>query len=122
MSKHAFVYFFIDKGTFYKKILDNQPFILYSDSGPALSQLDQLLSNGLRAGVIYSRLFEYTQQHTACFTEKSIGPAPPKADPVPDITLVDYGREWWLLKVTFGTVVPQVFEKHHIHIDWSLEI
>jgi hypothetical protein len=29
---------------------------------------------GTRPGVIYSRLFTYTQQHTAGFTESSIGP------------------------------------------------
>ena len=37
-------------------------------TGPALSQLDQLLVIGLRTGVIYSQLFKYTQ-HTAGFTE-----------------------------------------------------
>ena len=34
---------------------------------------------GPRAGVIYSWLFKYIQQHTARFTEDSTGPAPPKA-------------------------------------------
>ena len=41
---------------------------------PDLSQLDQLLPIGPPAGVIYSWLFKYTQQHTAGFTENSIGP------------------------------------------------
>ena len=42
--------------------------------GPALSQLHQLLSIGPRAGNIYSRLFRYTQQHTAGFTETNWAP------------------------------------------------
>ena len=42
--------------------------------GPAFSQLNQLLPIRPRVGVIYSWLFRYTQQHTACFTENSIGP------------------------------------------------
>jgi len=47
-----------------------------------LSQLDQLLPIGPHNADIYSLLFKYTQQHTAGFTENSIGPAPPKADPM----------------------------------------
>ena len=35
------------------------------------------------SGVIYYRLFNYTQQHIAGFTENSIGPATPKACLVP---------------------------------------
>ena len=38
---------------------------------------------GCRAGVIHFRLFKYTQQHTAGFTENSIGPALQKAVPGP---------------------------------------
>jgi hypothetical protein len=34
-------------------------------------QLDQFLSIVPGAGVIYSLLFKYTQQHTACFTENN---------------------------------------------------
>jgi len=40
-------------------------------AGPTLSQLDQLLPVGQRAGLICSRLFKFTQQHTACFTENN---------------------------------------------------
>jgi hypothetical protein len=39
-----------------------------------LRRMDSFLPIGPRTGVIYSRLFKYTQQHTACFTENSIGP------------------------------------------------
>jgi len=39
----------------------------YVQPGPALSQLDQLLTIGPRAGVIFSRLFKCTHQHKACF-------------------------------------------------------
>jgi hypothetical protein len=34
---------------------------------------------GYRAGVIYSRLFKYTQQHTAGCYREPLGPTPPKA-------------------------------------------
>jgi len=51
-------------------------------SGPAFNQLDKLLLIGPRAGVIYSRLFKYTQQHIAGFTEEQLGPEPHKADPI----------------------------------------
>jgi hypothetical protein len=37
-------------------------------AGPALSQWNQLLSNGPRVRVIYFRMFKYTQ-HTAGFRE-----------------------------------------------------
>jgi len=40
-------------------------------SGPALSQLDQLLIIWPLAGVIYSPLFKYTQQHNAGFQENN---------------------------------------------------
>ena len=61
-------------------------------AGPALSQLDQLLPieivpKGFRVRVISPRLFQYTQQDTAGFTENSNAyiivwdPTPPKADP-----------------------------------------
>ena len=43
-------------------------------AGLALIQLDQLFQIGPRAGVIYSWLFKYTQQHTACFTENNWAP------------------------------------------------
>jgi len=44
-------------------------------SAPALSQLDQLLTIGPRTGFIYSRLFKFTQQHSAAFTERiALGP------------------------------------------------
>jgi hypothetical protein len=45
------------------------PYILHT--GSTLSQLDQLLQIGPRAGVIYYRVFKYTQQHTP------IGSIPP---------------------------------------------
>jgi len=35
---------------------------------------DSQVSIGPRDEVFYYRLFKYTQQHTACFTENSIGP------------------------------------------------
>jgi hypothetical protein len=38
-------------------------------SGPALSELDQLLPIGSCAEVVYYLLSKYTQQHTAGFTE-----------------------------------------------------
>ena len=41
-------------------------------TGPA-SKLDPALK-GQSARVVYSRLFKYTQLHTAGFTENSIGP------------------------------------------------
>jgi hypothetical protein len=40
-------------------------------AGLALGYFDQLLTFGPRARVIYSRLFKYTQQHTADFTENN---------------------------------------------------
>jgi len=45
-------------------------------SGPTLNPWDQLHQIGPRsvvisAGVIYSLLFKYTQQHIACFTENN---------------------------------------------------
>ena len=43
-------------------------------AGLALIQLDQLFQIGPRVGVIYSWLFKYTQQHTACFTENNWAP------------------------------------------------
>jgi hypothetical protein len=52
-------------------------FLQWRGTGPALSQFDQRLSigppfKGSRAAVIYSRLYT---QHTAGFTENSIGPS-----------------------------------------------
>jgi len=45
----------------------------FKPTGPIALQLGPAL-NGPRAGVIYSRLFKYTDQHTACFSENCIGP------------------------------------------------
>jgi hypothetical protein len=45
--------------------------IPYMDIGPALSQLDQLLPIGSHDRVVYSRMFKYTQQYTAGFTENN---------------------------------------------------
>jgi hypothetical protein len=36
-----------------------------------------MLQIGPRAGAIYSRLFEYTQQHTTGFTREQLGPGSP---------------------------------------------
>jgi len=47
----------------------------------AVRQLDQLLLISPRAGVIYSWLFKYAQQHTAGYTENNISFAPHSAGP-----------------------------------------
>jgi hypothetical protein len=49
--------------------------VLYNvlQSGPALSQLNQMLPIGSQAGVVYSRLFNYTQQ-AAGVIQRTIGP------------------------------------------------
>ena len=39
-----------------------------------LKPIGQIAPNWVRAGVIYSWLFKYTQQHTVGFTENNIGP------------------------------------------------
>jgi len=46
-------------------------------SGPALRQFDQMLPIGSQAGVVYSRLFNYTQQ-AAGYTEKNWSPHLPR--------------------------------------------
>jgi len=53
-------------------------FIFHNRSG-----LKPIVLIGLIAGVIYSRLFKYTQQHNAGFREKNLTPMPPKVGPVP---------------------------------------
>ena len=45
-----------------------------------------MLPIGPCAGVIYSWLFKYIQQHTAGFYREQMGPVPPKAGPVRTIT------------------------------------
>jgi len=44
------------------------------ESGPAFSQLVQLLQIGHRGGVYYPRLFNYTQQHTKFYREHYCSP------------------------------------------------
>ena len=81
-------------------------------AGPALSQLDQLLPieivpKGFRVRVISPRLFQYTQQDTAGFTENSNAyiivwdPTPPKADP-----------DYWCLMSLLVLLVERPGENH----------
>jgi len=60
--------------TFYTSCSPKSQPVQKPGTEPVISQLDQLLSIGNRAGIIYPRLFKYSQQHTAGFTEKNWAP------------------------------------------------
>ena len=63
---------------------------------------------GYRAGVIYSRLFKYTQQHTAGCYREPLGPTPPKGGPVCNIV------PWCIYIIFKCTIISSNYPQWHV--------